>query len=129
MRKIVIAFMVLTSALWAELDWAASYEAALAQAKQEGKKVMLMFSTPTCKMCNYMKQTVYEDERVAEYIEAFFIPVEVNIERHPDKYGYKVIGTPTYYFLTPSGEPIGRMMVGGADAEGFLEQLQSMNRP
>lgn len=24
---------------------------------------MLMFSTPTCKMCNYMKQTVYEDAR------------------------------------------------------------------
>ncbi|MBN2895082.1 MAG: thioredoxin family protein [Campylobacterales bacterium] len=129
MKRILIVWMVAASALLAEFDWAASYEAGLAEAKQEGKKVMLMFSTQTCKMCNYMKKTVYEDERVGEYIDAFFIPVEVDIERHPNKYGYKVIGTPTYYFLTPEGEPIGRMMVGGADADGFLEQLQSVNRP
>lgn len=87
-----------------------------------------MFSSKTCKMCNYMKKTVYEDDQVAEYVKTFFIPIEVDISEHPDKYGYSVFGTPTYYFLTSEGKPIGRMMVGGASPEGFLQKLKDVQQ-
>ncbi|MDP1784029.1 MAG: thioredoxin family protein, partial [Sulfuricurvum sp.] len=85
------------------------------------------FSTKTCKMCNYMKKTVYENDDVSEYIKTFFIPIEVDIQEHPDKYGYQVFGTPTYYFLSSDGKQIGRMMVGGADPKGFLQKLQEVH--
>lgn len=124
MKKIFFILIFLTGSLFAELDWAPSYEQGLAKAKKEHKLVLLMFSAKTCKMCSYMKKTVYEDDDVAEYVKNFFIPIEVDIAEHPDKYGYSVFGTPTYYFLDSNGKPIGRMMVGGASPEGFLQKLK-----
>lgn len=75
-----------------------------------------------------MKTIVYENDDVAEYIKSFFIPVEVDIAVHPDKYGYGVFGTPTYYFLDQNGKQIGRMMVGGASPEGFLQKLKDVQQ-
>lgn len=124
MKKILLTFLLMSNSLFAELDWAPSYEQGLAQAKKEHKNVMLMFSSKTCKMCNYMKKTVYENDEVSEYIKNFYIPIEVDIAEHPDKYGYAVFGTPTYYFLGANGKPIGRMMMGGATPEGFLQKLK-----
>jgi len=90
----------LTYQQFAELDWAPSYEQGLAQAKKEHKIVMLMFSKKSCKMCNVMKKSVYENDDVAEYVKNFFVPVEIDIEVYPDKYGYQVFGTPTYASAT-----------------------------
>lgn len=128
MKKILLALLLMSTSLFAELDWAPSYEQGLAQAKKEHKIVMLMFSKKTCKMCNIMKKSVYENDEVAEYVKTFFIPVEIDVEVHPDKYGYAVIGTPTYYFLDSNGKQIGRMMVGGANAEGFLQKLKEVKQ-
>jgi thioredoxin-related protein len=128
MKKILFTLVFLTASLFAELDWAPSFEQGLAQAKKEHKIVMLMFSKKTCKMCNVMKSKVYENDEVAEYVKTFFIPVEIDVEVHPDKYGYAVIGTPTYYFLDSNGKQIGRMMVGGASAEGFLQKLKEVKQ-
>lgn len=128
MKKILFIALLLTSSLFAELDWAPSYEQGLAQAKKEHKIVMLMFSKKTCKTCNVMKKSVYENDEVAEYVKNFFVPVEIDIEVRPDKYGYAVFGTPTYYFLDSNGKQIGRMMVGGATAEGFLQKLKDVKQ-
>lgn len=128
MKKILLALLLISSSLFAELDWAPSYEQGLAQAKKEHKIVMLMFSKKTCKMCNIMKKSVYENDEIAEYVKNFFIPVEIDIELHPDKYGYSVFGTPTYYFLDSNGKQIGRMMVGGATTEGFLQKLKDVKQ-
>ena len=73
-----------------------------------------------------MKDTVYEDENVMEYVENFFIAVEVDINKHPKKYGYEVFGTPTYYFLNPDGKQIGRMFMGGAKPDGFVLKLKEV---
>lgn len=125
--KKIIAFLLLSAVtLLADLEWAGSYEEGLVEAKAENKIVMLMFSTKTCKMCNYMKDVVYEDDRVLEYVENFFVPIEVDINEHPDRYGYKVFGTPTYYFLRPDGSQIGRMFMGGAKPDGFLQKLKEI---
>jgi thioredoxin-related protein len=128
MKKILLALLLISSSLFAELDWAPSYEQGLAQAKKEHKIVMLMFSKKTCKMCNVMKKSVYENDDVAEYVKNFFVPVEIDIEVYPDKYGYQVFGTPTYYFLDSNGKQMGRMMVGGASAEGFLQKLNDVKQ-
>ncbi|MDX9966235.1 MAG: DUF255 domain-containing protein [Sulfuricurvum sp.] len=128
MKKILTALLLISTSLFAELDWAPSYEQGLAQAKKEHKIVMLMFSKKSCKMCNVMKTKVYENDEVAEYVKSFYVPVEIDIEVHPDKYGYTVFGTPTYYFLDSNGKQIGRMMVGGATAEGFLQKLKDVKQ-
>ncbi len=123
MQKIITSILLLSAALLADLEWAGSYEEGLAQAKAQNKVAMIMFTTKTCKMCNYMKNVVYEDDDVMEYVENFFVPIEVDINEHPDKFGYKVFGTPTYYFIKPDGKQIGRMFMGGAKPDGFLQKL------
>ncbi|MCK9374012.1 MAG: DUF255 domain-containing protein [Sulfuricurvum sp.] len=128
MKKVLLALLLISSSLFAELDWAPSYEQGLAQAKNEHKIVMLMFSKKTCKMCNIMKKSVYENDEVAEYVKSFYVSIEIDVELHPDKYGYAVFGTPTYYFLGSNGKQIGRMMVGGATAEGFLQKLKEVKQ-
>jgi thioredoxin-related protein len=126
MKKIIISILLLPFTLVADLNWASSYEDGLAQAKSENKIAMIMFTTKTCKMCNYMKDVVYEDEKVMEYVENFFIPIEVDIDEHPQKYGYKVFGTPTYYFLTSDAKQIGRLFMGGAKPDGFVTKLKEV---
>lgn len=126
MKKIIISILLLSLTLLADLNWASSYEDGLAKAKSENKIAMIMFTTKTCKMCNYTKDIVYENENVMEYMENFFVPIEVDIEGHPEKYGYKVFGTPTYYFLNSDGKQIGRMFMGGAKPDGFVTKLKEV---
>lgn len=125
MLKLLTATLFIATSLFADLDWAESYKEALDQAKKEHKKVLIMFSKEDCKACNKMKTEVYSDPEVSEYISTFFIPVEIDTE-YDRREGYKVYGTPTYYFLDSNGEQIGRMMVGGADAKTFLKKLQEV---
>ena len=73
-----------------------------------------------------MQDVVYEDPKVMEYVETFFVPIEIDIQEHPDKKGYQVFGTPTYYFLDANGEQIGRMFVGGAKPDGFVTKLKEV---
>jgi len=125
MVKWLITTLLLTTALFADLDWAESYKDALKQAKQENKKILIMFSREDCAACNKMKAEVYTDAEVVNYVTTFFIPVEIDMEYDPRE-GFKVYATPTYYFLDADGKQIGRVMVGGADAKSFLKKLQEV---
>lgn len=126
MKRLFLMLLIFTSALLAEIPWANSFDEAVRLSKSENKPIMLMFSSKTCPMCNYMKDVVYEDERVIEYVEHFFIPVEIDVHEHPNKYGYKVFGTPTYYFIDPDGKEMGRPLIGGAKAPAFLDTLKAV---
>jgi thioredoxin-related protein len=125
MLKLLIFTFLVSTSLSADFDWADSYQEALALAKKENKKVLVMFSQEGCLTCIKMKKEVYPDPNVTEYVNAFFVPVEIDIKRD-SKEGYQVFGTPTYYFLDSGGKQIGRMMVGGADAKNFLKKLQEV---
>ena len=123
--KLFIAIFFAFTSLFADFDWADSYQEALSKAKEENKKVLIMFSKESCGACRKMKKEVYTDPEVTAYVEAFFVPVEIDTETD-SKEGYKVFATPTYYFLDSDGKQIGRVMVGGADAKSFLKKLQEV---
>jgi thioredoxin-related protein len=125
MVKGLITTLLLTASLFADLDWAENYTNALKQAKQENKKVLIMFSREDCDACNKMKAEVYTDTEVVNYVTTFFIPVEIDME-YDSREGFKVYATPTYYFLDAEGKQIGRAMVGGADANAFLKKLREV---
>ena len=124
MKKLFVLFLFLSTALFADLNWAEDYESGLAQAKQENKKVMLMFTLTNCHVCEMMKEKVYEDKRIMDYVAKYFVPIELNLDLD-DKEGYKVYGTPTFYFLQSDGKQI-EMKVGGSTADGFLKKLKAI---
>lgn len=125
MRWLIVALLSVSAF---GLDWAESFEEATLQAKKENKIVMAMFSAEYCKMCKFMKEQIHTDERVEAYIETYFVPVEIDIDEHKDTFGYKVFGTPTYYFIRGDGSTIGRALIGGAKVEMFLNKLKEYKK-
>ncbi len=122
MSKIILALALMASGAMAELKWASSYDAALAQAAKEKKKVMVMLSREECPACEYMNDIVFEEKAVENEIQKNFVPVHIDIHKDfiPDGLGY--IGTPTFHFLDAKGKKIGRYD-GGANVPTFMGLL------
>lgn len=119
MSKIILALSVMASCALAEIKWASLYDAALAQAAKEKKKVMVMLSREECPACEYMNDIVFEEKAVEIEINKNFVPVHIDIHKDfiPEGLGY--IGTPTFHFLDAKGKKIGRHD-GGANIPTFL---------
>lgn len=122
MGKIVLVLSILASVAFGDLKWASSYDAALAQAKKEKKKVMVMLSRENCPACEYMSDVVFEEKMVALEVEKSYIPVHIDIHNDfiPDGLGY--MGTPTFHFLDANGKKIGRYD-GAANIPKFMSIL------
>lgn len=127
MKKTIIALLLLISSAFAQIEWE-DYEDALKLAKEDNKIVLIMFSSPTCKVCKYMKNKVYTDSSVAEYMNEHFVCVEIDTNDNPDSKKFKTLGTPNYFFLKATGELIVPRMVGGAKASDFLKKLKNVRK-
>jgi len=125
MKKLFLLLLFLSSALFADLNWAEDYETGLAQAKKENKKVILMFTLSACQVCEKMKEEVYTQKKVLDYVEKYFVPIELNLDLD-DKEGFEVFGTPTFYFLDSNGKQIGDVKIGGSTVEGFMKKLKAI---
>lgn len=127
MNKIVLALSLIASCALAEIKWAPSYDAALAQAKKEKKNVMVMLSKEGCPACEYMNDIVFEESAVENEINKKFVPVHLDIHNDfiPEGLGY--IGTPTFHFLNAKGEKLKRHD-GGANIPTFLGILNSVKK-
>lgn len=128
MKKIVLSLLLIASSAFAEIKWASSYDAALAQAKKEKKNVMVMLSKEDCPACEYMENTVFEEKVVVDTIEKSFVPVHIDIHNDfvPEGLGY--IGTPTFHFLDAKGKKIGRYD-GAANIPTFMGILRGIKKP
>lgn len=125
MKKIFFLMLFLSSALFADLNWAEDYETGLAQAKKENKKIIIMFTLSACQVCEKMKDEVYTQKKVMDYVEKYFVPIELNLDLD-DKEGYKVYGTPTFYFLDADAKQIGDVKMGGSTVDGFMKKLKQV---
>lgn len=127
MGKVVLLLSLLASFALAELKWASSYDAALAQAKKEKKYIMLMLSREDCPACEYMNDVVFEENAVVNEVHKSFVPVHLDIHKDfiPEGLGY--IGTPTFHFLNTSGKKIGRHD-GAANIPTFMGILGKMKK-
>jgi thioredoxin-related protein len=128
MKKIVLSLLFIVSCAFAELKWAPSYNAALAQAKKENKNVMVMLSREDCPACEYMSDTVFEEKAVADAIEKGFVPVHIDIHNDSIPSGLGYIGTPTFHFLDANGKKIGRQD-GAANIPTFMGILRGVKKP
>ncbi|HSF31673.1 MAG TPA: thioredoxin domain-containing protein [Candidatus Tectomicrobia bacterium] len=96
------------------VDWYAWGEEALAKAKTEDKPILLSIGYSACHWCHVMEHESFENERIAELMNAHFVNIKVDREERPDLdqiYQYVVQmfgvggGWPLTMFLTPDKEP------------------------
>ncbi|WP_200762323.1 thioredoxin family protein [Nitrosophilus alvini] len=123
MKKLVSILFLSIVLFAADFDWVESLDKAKEMAKKTGKPIMLMIDQKGCEACEYMDEVVFETDNVAEFVENFFIPVKMEMKKAKAA-GFKVFGTPTFYFFNSKGEKIGRQLVGAAPAKAFIHKLQ-----
>ncbi|MEM9071219.1 MAG: thioredoxin domain-containing protein [Myxococcota bacterium] len=66
------------------VNWFAWGEEAFERARAENKPVLLSVGYSTCHWCHVMERESFEDEEIAGYINAHFIPIKVDREERPD---------------------------------------------
>lgn len=96
------------------VDWHPWGEAAFQKARQEDKPVFLSIGYSTCHWCHVMERESFENEAVAQVINAYFIPIKVDREERPDiDHLYMTFahamnaqgGWPLNVFTDPEGRP------------------------
>ena len=74
------------------------------QAQRDGKPVLLSIGAVWCYWCQVMDEDTYTDPEVADFINAYFVPVKVDNDHRPDiNSRYNVGGWPSTVFLTGHG--------------------------
>ncbi|MGZ9034302.1 MAG: thioredoxin domain-containing protein [Rhodospirillales bacterium] len=96
------------------VHWRPWGEEALAKAKREDKPILLSVGYAACHWCHVMAHESFENDEIAELMNALFVNIKVDREERPDIDGiYQSAlalmgergGWPLTMFLTPEGEP------------------------
>ncbi len=93
------------------VDWQPWGEAALEQARREGKPILLSIGYSACHWCHVMAHESFEDEATAKVMNELFINIKVDREERPDldkiyQTAFQLLqrragGWPLTMFLTP----------------------------
>jgi len=90
-----------------EIKWRTWGDGAFAEARDQGKPVLLAISAVWCHWCHVMDETSYSIPEIIEIINDRYIPVRVDNDERPDvNRRYNMGGWPSTVFLTPEGEII-----------------------
>ncbi|NBR85687.1 MAG: thioredoxin family protein [Verrucomicrobia bacterium] len=131
-----IAFTVTASA--AELTWLTDLPKAKAQAKAEGKLVLLDFTgSDFCPPCIRLAKEVFPTKEFSDYAKQHLVLVEVDFpakkKQAPElkaanealQKEFKVDGYPTLIVLTPEGKKLGELSFD-ADAKQLVAELKKL---
>ncbi|NLG22677.1 MAG: thioredoxin domain-containing protein, partial [Actinomycetales bacterium] len=96
------------------VDWREWSDEAFAEARETNRPVFLSVGYAACHWCHVMAHESFEDDGVAEVLNAGFVPVKVDREERPDVDAVYMDATvamtgqggwPMTCLLTPEGEP------------------------
>jgi len=115
------------SAAETKVEWREWGADAFATAERAGKPLLLSLVAPWSEECAEMDRTTYSEPRIAANVNDGFVPVRVNVDRHPRvRDRYNMGGFPSTVFLTPDGTVITGATYLGVD--GFREILDAVRR-
>jgi len=113
------------------IDWETFSEERIAEAKSDGKPVIIDFSADWCIPCHELDHKTFTDEAVKDYAESF-VRLKMDLttidnEKRRIKRGFGIRGVPTIIFLDSSGEEkSGDRVTGFIGPDRFLERMKSV---
>ncbi len=96
------------------VDWYPWGKEALARARQENKPILLSIGYSACHWCHVMERESFENDAIAQLMNANFVSIKVDREERPDldhiyMDAVQLLtgrgGWPLTMFLTPDGQP------------------------
>jgi uncharacterized protein YyaL (SSP411 family) len=89
------------------VEWRSWGDEAFAEARDRGSPVLLALTATWCGECHEMDARTYAEPRIAANLNDGFVPVRVDVDRHPRvRERYNVGGFPSTVFCTPDGDRI-----------------------
>jgi len=87
------------------VEWRSWGPEAFAEAERTATPILLSLTATWCGACHEMDARTYAEPRIAANINDSFVPIRVDVDRHPRvRERYNMGGFPTTAFLTPQGE-------------------------
>ncbi len=122
MLSTLFIILLATSSFAEEVNWVTTYDAALKQAGETGKPIMIDFYTDWCGWCKRLDKDTYTDAAVVKKSEEF---INAKIHAEKDKRSAKLHGVssfPTIVFLDSNGKEIWRV-AGYKNGPQFLQEM------
>ena len=108
-----------------DIAWREDYAAALREAQEKDRSVLLRFTASWCAPCRVMDARVFPDERVKSAIADRVVPVKIDADREESAevaQRYGVGGIPTLILVDAGGKELARG--GFMSAEQLVEFLR-----
>jgi len=106
--------------------WASNLAAAQKRASRENRSVLIHFWSPACSPCRRLDRNVFSQAGVARALETQFVPVKINVAKHPEiarRFGIHSI--PADVLTTAKGVPIRTLSCPGKPAS-YIAQLSKV---
>lgn len=126
MKQLLLMTLLTICVFASSINFEKDLDSAKKKAITENKKLMIMYSSPTCPECNYMKKKVFKDEQIISYVNENFVSVIMDIHEDEKILPYKFIGIPTFYFANASNMELVGKKIGGTREADFLEIVKSI---
>lgn len=138
MKKLVLAFLLtsfFTGNIFAQTRSVnfehGTFSEGLAKAKAANKPIFFDAYTTWCGPCKYMSNTVFTQDKVADFFNSNFINLKFDMEKEEGielakKFGVKAY--PTFLVLDTAGNVVHKI-VGGSDADEFIEKVKVALNP
>jgi len=124
-KFLIFVFIFVISSLAHSLQYEHDFNKALQKAKHQNKEIMMMYSAVWCPECNYMKDVVFKNKKVSDYIQKHFIVLTLDIQKDKLPKGFNYIGIPTFFFIDKSAKQKHKI-IGGDRADRFLKKLKAI---
>lgn len=99
---------------------------AITDAKNENKKILLIFDQDSCYYCDLFKEDTLSNSEVQEILNKEYVVVDIDINKEGSIASkYKIFGTPSTIFLNKNNKEIHRIE-GYVSANEFLDTLKEI---
>ena len=107
-----------------EIEWRADYPAALREAKEKNRPLMIDFGTENCFWCKKLDALVFHEPAIAGLLNERFIPLRIDAEKEARLAADLHIESYPTVVLANADRQILDVQVGFLEAPGFQEKLQ-----